>query len=918
MRSTLHCALLQAYSSTKSQCQSIQSLIACDDSKNELFIATDYRYGSCQFFIPCGNCNGCFPCRVSSVVYILHLYAEELPVTFPILGSGFDVKSSYCNSSFKFSYRTEHFWAGHAQPCRFHGSLSLSLFIPTEKSPVGLFEAVHCPQKAIFPLKGQRCPVPNKRKQSSSSPYLDSTVVRCSSNRRQMLLHLLQSYEHSINVGHESPEVIVEKRRNKSSTPWCAAGSISKEDLVQRYGMRVIEAARSLRVSVSTFKRLCRVHGISRWPSAKKTRENASVSQSPNALLSSLQQMSGISQTTKENDMTQGRASSKQEQLYRSRLLSDSLSFENPTPNALERIPQPPENGMICEEDREISISRQKRRLETEADSMDEMSDFSNQPSEILNYAAPKRQAVDSARKQSSCLTSISGTIEGTEVGYNATPESGSEKQSHLSPYLDSMVVQHSSNGQQMLLHLSPTHESSTNAGHGSPGFIIDTQTKNHKTRNKSSSPWSAVGSIYLEDLVQCYGMRRYEAAASLGVSVSTFKRLCREHGLPRWPTAKKMRENASVSQSPNALVSSLQHEDANLSLNQNMPGNSETTKENSMRQERASAEQEMTYNSRQYKRRTDTLSSTLNALARMPQPPENLMMCEEDRETDISRNRRRQREREADSMDEVIHSNKQPSETLNRAPEGQAVDSARKKSSCLTSTIEGIGVGYNPTPESVSDHVVNEFDSTCTGVKLSLGSTSTQSLNPISSDKNTTQDIMLLFSNLIALPLEDLINPENEASMKKTLSILADNLSMFPEEQAKQILELKFDFPILVHSWREFSRSQMCSQEFFADLEKIRDLVGNSMKDEESLKARYGELESKEKELMAQLEAVLKEKAGITEQMHKKFKQTKHLASLADERAARSKEKIQEMRIATTKLNSLVDQWAKIQSLFI
>ncbi|MCD7460428.1 hypothetical protein HAX54_043524 [Datura stramonium] len=63
----------------------------------------------------------------------------------------------------------------------------------------------------------------------------------------------------------------------------------------------------------------------------------------------------------------------------------------------------------------------------------------------------------------------------------------------------------------------------------------------------------------------------------------------------------------------------------------------------------------------------------------------------------------------------------------------------------------------------------------------------------------------------------------------------------------------------------------------------------------------------------MAQLESVLKEKAGMVEQIHKKFKQTKYLVSLAEERAARSKEKIQEMRIATAKLNSLVGQRAKI-----
>ncbi|KAH7851947.1 hypothetical protein Vadar_018733 [Vaccinium darrowii] len=46
---------------------------------------------------------------------------------------------------------------------------------------------------------------------------------------------------------------------------------------------------------------------------------------------------------------------------------------------------------------------------------------------------------------------------------------------------------------------------------------------------------------IGLEDLQGQFGRTRKDAAAKLRVSVSTFKRKCREHGIVRWPDAKKI-----------------------------------------------------------------------------------------------------------------------------------------------------------------------------------------------------------------------------------------------------------------------------------------------------------------------------------------------------------------------------------------
>ncbi|KAJ8547133.1 hypothetical protein K7X08_010719 [Anisodus acutangulus] len=103
----------------------------------------------------------------------------------------------------------------------------------------------------------------------------------------------------------------------------------------------------------------------------------------------------------------------------------------------------------------------------------------------------------------------------------------------------------------------------------------------------------------------------------------------------------------------------------------------------------------------------------------------------------------------------------------------------------------------------------------------------------------------------------------------------------------------------------------------FLAGFEKTKSLLETSAKDEEDRKDKYTQLESKEKELMAQVEAIQKKKNEIAEQRCENFNQTKHLASLAEEQAGRTKEKELQMTITSTKLDKLKNQWVSVQSSF-
>ncbi|PHT39061.1 hypothetical protein CQW23_22634 [Capsicum baccatum] len=410
------------------------------------------------------------------------------------------------------------------------------------------------------------------------------------------------------------------------------------------------------------------------------------------------------------------------------------------------------------------------------------------------------------------------------------------------------------------------------------------------KMNKKYKKTWRIGDSVSLEDLKELFGKKREDAAESLNVSISTLKRICREHGISRWPSSKIKRERLLLSslscngtdrvaantqmritKGLTALASTFsvksnqqKSRSSNLSINDEngtssngnlLEKNENSDSENIMIQVEDSANQELVYIPQEFGPACDSLIPDVpTILSRLPRE----RMPAEDATQLIASAPGQQGERIARQIDMTSEISQLEKQHL-----------GEERFKCDLSVEDSSSYDSRNVSEPIQGHAI--VDSTHMEVQPLLESVSTQPLNSFSCHENTAKNTKLLFNNLIMLTVEDLIDPENETSMTKALPILADNLSLFSEEQAEQILELSVYFPTLVHSWREFSQSQTYNQKSLAETGKIRDLVETSVKDEECLSIRYEELERKEQELMAQLEAVQKEKARIAEQRSEK-----------------------------------------------
>ncbi|PHT85459.1 hypothetical protein T459_07565 [Capsicum annuum] len=329
------------------------------------------------------------------------------------------------------------------------------------------------------------------------------------------------------------------------------------------------------------------------------------------------------------------------------------------------------------------------------------------------------------------------------------------------------------------------------------------------KINKKYKKTWRIGDSVSLEDLKEQFGKKREEAAESLNVSISTFKRICREHGISRWPSTKIKRErlllsslscngtdrvaantqmritkgltslastfsvksNQQKSQSSNLSVNN----EKGTSLNGNLlEKNEDGDRENIMIQVEDSSNQELVYIPQEFRPACDSLIPDVpTILSRLP----------------------RERMPAEDATQLISSAPGQQGELIARhlGKERFKCDLSVEDSRNVS---EPIQLMYTLSSTCHQGNAI--VDSNHMEVQPLLESVPTQPLNSFSCNENTAKNTKLLFNNLIVLTLEDLIDHENETSITKALPTLADNLSFSLKNKPKKYLNSQ---SIFMHS---------------------------------------------------------------------------------------------------------------------
>ncbi|CAH9096522.1 unnamed protein product [Cuscuta epithymum] len=166
------------------------------------------------------------------------------------------------------------------------------------------------------------------------------------------------------------------------------------------------------------------------------------------------------------------------------------------------------------------------------------------------------------------------------------------------------------------------------------------------------------------------------------------------------------------------------------------------------------------------------------------------------------------------------------------------------------------------------------------------------------------------IFDKLIAYPLEDLADPQHEPAMLESLSIIANNLSLFSNEQAEEILSLNVSFPQMMREWRDLSKVKWGSEHLWATFEQTKRFLEDLVKTDEGIKRKLVGLVRREKELKTELEEIESDMRQLKVERGEVSKQTKKVCALAEEQACIIEAREAEVDGANKKLEGLKSKW--------
>ncbi|KAF3640647.1 hypothetical protein FXO38_22043 [Capsicum annuum] len=101
----------------------------------------------------------------------------------------------------------------------------------------------------------------------------------------------------------------------------------------------------------------------------------------------------------------------------------------------------------------------------------------------------------------------------------------------------------------------------------------------------------------------------------------------------------------------------------------------------------------------------------------------------------------------------------------------------------------------------------------------------SSQQTGPQSNSTSTQTLANLVFDCSIRLPLEASAHDQtNEKELCGAIAALSENpSSFFSDDQAKQLVKLKYEFPVMVKKWRDLAQDESKYQQFLTNVEEDR-----------------------------------------------------------------------------------------------
>ncbi|CAN4120712.1 unnamed protein product [Withania somnifera] len=188
------------------------------------------------------------------------------------------------------------------------------------------------------------------------------------------------------------------------------------------------------------------------------------------------------------------------------------------------------------------------------------------------------------------------------------------------------------------------------------------------------------------------------------------------------------------------------------------------------------------------------------------------------------------------------------------------------------------------------------------------------------SNSTSSTQTLAkLIFDCSIRLPLEALVHDSmNEKEMCSAIAALNENpSSLFSDEQAKQLVKLKYEFPVMVNKWRYLAQAESRYQEFLTCFEEDREKLNSWSRLEEALKSEYVKREKQAREFEELLQTIRTRQKEIMEDRHEASQEAQKLMLLVQEKVGNIGSTSTELESTKMQMEVLRRNWSNFQSKF-